>query len=137
MVVSIALRLGLFLDDDEANVPDQKIQHGGRSPASADDRFSDNSVQEGKDSWRKRKVSASDQDEHEEDTGPPSTFSKVDGNYDGQPVDSDIIFRPPEKNTQRWNVQDVVSDYTLKYFNSALDEQNFKKISKNIGNPDN
>ena len=85
----------------------------------------------------KRKGAASDQNEHEEDTGPPTKFRKADGNYDGQPVNSDIIFRPPEKYTQRWNVQDVVSDYTLKYFNSVLDEENFKQISKDIGKPNN
>ena len=137
VVESIALRLGLFVDDDEVNVPEQEIQHGGRSPESEDDSFSDDSVEEGQNSRSKRKVAASDQDEHEEDTGPPSKFRKVDGNYDGQPVNSDITFRPPEKDTQRWNVQDVVSDYTLKYFNSVLDEESFKEITKDIGKPDN
>ena len=46
VVESIALRLGLFVDDDEANVPEQENQHGGRSPESEDDSFSDDSVQE-------------------------------------------------------------------------------------------
>ena len=54
-----------------------------------------------------------------------------------QPVNSDIIFRPLEKDTQKWNVQNVVSDYTLKYFNSLLDEESFKEISKDIGKLDN
>ena len=125
------------MDDNEANVPEQENQHGGRSPESEDSSFSDDSVQQGQDSRRKRKVAASDKDEHEEYTGPPSKFRKVNGNYDGQPVNSHIIFRPPEKDTQRWNVQDVVSDYTLKYFNFVLDEERFKKISKDIEKPDN
>ena len=87
--------------DDEATVPKQEIQHGGRSPESEDHSFSDDSVQERQDSRRKRRVAASGQDEHKEDTGPPSKVRKLDGNYDGQPVNSDITFRPPEKNTQR------------------------------------
>ena len=73
--------------------------------------------------------------EHKEDTGPPSKFRKVDGNFDGQPINSDIIFRLPRKDTQRWNVQDVVSDYTLKYFSSVLDEESFKERSKDIRKP--
>ena len=86
---------------------------------------------------QKCKGAASDQDEHEEDTGPPSKSRKVDGHYDGQPVNSDIIFRPPEKGTQRWNVQEVVSGHALKYSNSVLDEESFKDISKDIGKPAN
>ena len=31
----------------------------------------------------------------------------------------------------------MVSDYTLEYFNSVLDEENFQEISKDIGKPDN
>ena len=85
------------MGDDEANIPEQENQHGRRSPESQDFSFSDDYVQEGQDSWRRRKIAASDQDEHEEDTVPPSKFRKVDGSYDGEPVNSDIIFRPPEK----------------------------------------
>ena len=58
-------------------------------------------------------------------------------NYDGEPVNSDIIFRPLEKDTQRRSIQDVVSDYTLKYFSSVLNEESFQEISKDIGKPDN
>ena len=39
-----ASQLGLFVDDDEANIPEQEIQHGGRSPESEDHSFSDDSV---------------------------------------------------------------------------------------------
>ena len=124
------------MDDDEANIPEQENQHDRRSLESEDYSFSNDYVQEGQDSRKKCKIVASDQDEHEEDTVPPSKFKKVDENYDGEPVNSDIIFRPPKKDTQRWNVQDVVSDYTLKYFNSVLDEDSFKEISKDIGKPD-
>ena len=77
MVQLIALRLGLFVDDDEANVPEQEIQHGGRSPESEDHSFSDDSVHKGQDSRRKRKVAACDQDEHEEDNGPSSKLRKL------------------------------------------------------------
>ena len=31
----------------------------------------------------------------------------------------------------------MVSDYTLKYFNSVLNEESFQEISKDIGKPDN
>ena len=47
-------------------------------------------------------------------------------NYDGQPADSDIIFRPQEKDTQRWNVQGIVKYFisvTIKYLSSVLDEE--------------
>ena len=120
VVESIALQLGLsckLVDDDEANILEQENQHGGRSPESDDCSFSDDYVQEEQDSRKKRKIAASDQEEHEEDTVPPSKFRKVDENCDGEPLNSDIIFRPPEKDTQRWNVQDMVSDYTLKDLN--------------------
>ena len=138
VVESIALRLGLLVDDDEANVFDQGNQHGGRSPESEDYSFSDGYAQEEQDSQNKRKIPASDLDEHEEVSVPPTKFRKVDGNSDGEPVvDSDIIFRPREKDTQRWSIQDVVSDYTLKYFNSVLNEESFQEISKDIGKPDN
>ena len=40
VVESIALRLGLLVDNDEANVFEQGNQHGGRSPESEDCRFS-------------------------------------------------------------------------------------------------
>ena len=132
VVESTASRLGLLVDDDEANVPEQENQDGGLSPESEDYSFSDDYVQEGQDSGRKCKIAASDQDENEEDTVPPSKFRKVDENYDGEPVNSDIIFRPREKDTQRWNVQDVVSDFTLKYFSSVLDEESCKEIFKDI-----
>ena len=89
VVKSIALRLCLFVDD---NVLEQENQHGGHSQESENDSFLDDSVQEGQDSRRKRKGAASDQDEHKEDTGPPSKFRKVDGNNVGQPVNGDIIF---------------------------------------------
>ena len=48
--------------------------------------FENDSVQKRQDSRRNSKVAASDQDEHEEDTGPPSKLRKVVRNYDGQPV---------------------------------------------------
>ena len=138
VVESIALRLGLLVDDDEANVFEQGNQHGGRSPESEDYSFSDGYAQEEQDSQNKRKIPASDLDEHEEVSVPPTKFRKVDGNSDGEPVvDSDIIFRPLEKDTQRGSIQDVVSDYTLKYFNSVLNEESFQEISKDIGKPDN
>ena len=50
VVESTALRLGLFVDDDQANVPEQENQRGGRSSESEDYNFSDDSVQEGQDS---------------------------------------------------------------------------------------
>ena len=138
VVESIAFRLGLLVDDDEANVFEQGNQHGGRSPESEDDSFSDGYAQEEQDPQNKRKIPASDLDEHEEVSVPPTKFRKVDGNSDGEPVvDSDIIFRPLEKDTQRWSIQNVVSDYTLKYFNSVLNEESFQEISKDIGKPDN
>ena len=138
MVESIALRLGLLVDDDEANIFEQGNQHGGRSPESEDYSFSDGYAQEEQDSQNKRKIPASDLDEHEEVSVPPTKFRKVDGNGDREPVvDSDIIFRPLEKDAQRWSIQDVVSDYTLKYFNSVLNEESFQEISKDIGKPDN
>ena len=31
----------------------------------------------------------------------------------------------------------MVSDYTLKYFNSVLNEESFQEISKDVGKPDN
>ena len=102
VVESIALRLGLLVDDDEANVFEQGNQHGRQSPESKDYSFSDGYAQEEQDSQNKRKISASDLDEHEEVRVPPTKFRKVDGNSDGEPVvDSDIIFRPLEKDTQR------------------------------------
>ena len=138
VVESIALRLGLLVDDDEAKVFEQGNQHGRRSPESEDYSFLDGYAQEEQDSQNKRKIPASDLDEHEEVSVPPTKFRKVDGNSDGEPVvDSDIIFRPLEKDTQRWSIQDVVSDYTLKYFNSVLNEESFQEISKDIGKPDN
>ena len=79
------------MDDDEANIFEQENQHGGRSPESEDYSFLDDHVQEEQDSWKKRKISASDQDEHEEVTVPPSKFRKIDENCDGEPVNSDII----------------------------------------------
>ena len=88
------------MDNNDANVPKQENQCRGRSSESEDYSFPGDFVQEEQDSWRKHKGAASDQDEHEEDTGPLSKFRKVDGNYDRQPVNSDIIFRPPEKDTQ-------------------------------------
>ena len=48
MVESIALRLGLFLDDDEANIPEQENQHGERSSESEDYSFSDDSSRKGR-----------------------------------------------------------------------------------------
>ena len=125
------------MDDDEANIFEQGNQHVGRSPESEDYSFSDDYVQEEQDSQNKRKIPASDRDEHKEVSVPPSKFRKVDENCDGEPVDSDIIFRPLEKDTQRWTIQDVVSDYTLKYFNSVLNEESFQEISKDIGQPNN
>ena len=89
------------MDDDEANIFEQENQHGRRLPESEDYSFSDDYVQEEQDSRKKRKIFASDQDEHEEVTVPPSKFRNVDENCDGEPVNSDIIFRPPEKDTQR------------------------------------
>ena len=77
VVESIALRLGLLVDDDEANIFEQENQHGGRSPESEDYSFSDDYVQKEQDSQKKRKISTSDQDEHEEVTVPPSKFRKV------------------------------------------------------------
>ena len=100
VVESIALRLGLLVDNDEANIFEQGNQHGGRSPESEDYSFSDDYVQEEQDSQNKRKIPASDQDEHEEVSVPPSKFRKVDENCDGEPVNSDIIFRPLEKDTK-------------------------------------
>ena len=137
MVESIALRLGLLVDDDEANISEQGNQHGRRSPESEDYSFSDGYAQEEQDSQNKRKTPATDPDEHEEVGVPPTKFRKVDRNCVGEPVNSDIIFRPLEKDTQRWSIQDVVSDYTLKYFNSVLNEESFPEISKDIGKPDN
>ena len=136
VVESIALQLGLFVDDDESNIVEQGNQHGGRSPESEDYSFSDGYAQEEQDSQNNRKIPASDLDKHEEVNVPPTKFRKVDGNCDGEPVDNDIIFRPLEKDTQRWSIQDVVSDYTLKYFNSVLNEESFQEISKDIGKPD-
>ena len=100
VVESIALRLGLLVDNDEANIFEQGNQHGGRSPESEDYSFSDGYAQEEQDSQNKRKIPASDLDEHKEVSVPPTKFRKVDGNCDGEPVDSDIIFRPLEKDTQ-------------------------------------
>ena len=99
-----------------------------QNPSSGD------SVQQEQDSRRKRRGAAYDQDEHKEDTGPPSKFRKFDGNQDGRIV---TLFRRPEKDVHRWNVPDVVSDYTLKYFNYVLDEESFKEMSEDIGKPDN
>ena len=137
VVELIALRLGLLVDDDEANIFEQENQHGGRSPESKDYSFSDDYVQKEQDSQKKCKISTSYQDEHEEVTVPPSKFKKVGKSCDGQPVNSDIIFRPLEKDNQRCSIQDVVSDYTLKYFNSVLNEESFQEISKDIRKPDN
>ena len=98
VVESIALRLGLLVDDDEANIFEKGNQHGGQSPESEDYSFSDGYAQEEQDSQNKRKIPASDLDEHEEVSVPPTKFRKVNGNSDGEPVvDSDIIFRPLEK----------------------------------------
>ena len=44
VVESIALRLGLLVDDDEANIFEQENQHGRRSPESEDYSFSDDYV---------------------------------------------------------------------------------------------
>ena len=137
VVESTALRLGLLVDDDEANIFEQGNQHGGRSPEFKDYSFSDGYAQEEQDLQNKRKIPAADLDEHEEVSVPPTKFRKADGNCVGEPVDSDIIFRPLEKDTQRWSIQDVVSDYTLKYFDSVLNEESFQEISKDIGKPDN
>ena len=125
------------MDNDEANIFEQGNQRGRRSPESDDYSFSDGYAQEEQDSQNKCKIPAADLDEHEEVSVPPTKFRKVDGNCVGEPVDSDIIFRPLEKDTQRWSIQDVVSDYTLKYFNSVLNEESFQEISKDIGKPDN
>ena len=97
----------------------------------------DGYAQEEQDSQNKCKIPASDLDKHEEVSVPPSKFRKVDENCDVEPVDNDIIFRTLEKDTQRWSIQDVVSDYTLKYFNSVLSEKSFQEISKDIRKPDN
>ena len=75
VVESIALRLGLLVDDDEANVFEQGNQHGGRSQESEDYSFSDGYAHEEQDSQNKRKIPASDLDEHEEVSVPPTKFS--------------------------------------------------------------
>ena len=74
------------MDDDEANVFEQGNQHGGRSPESEDYSFSDGYAQEEQDSQNKRRIPASDLDEHKEVSVPPTKFRKVDGNSDGEPV---------------------------------------------------
>ena len=95
--------------------------------------MSDESVQEGQDKQRKRRLVVSDEDEHEEDTGPQKKFRKIDGNQIGQYVDSDIVLDLQ----RRMESTGRVSDNTLKYCSSILDEEGFKEISKDIRQPDN